>query len=104
MDDIVFPNNFTREIYDEPNEEIIHLRIKNRNQKKCVTIVEGLNSELDIPRMFKLFRKTFCCNGNIINDNNSVIIQLTGDQRENVRNFLVREQLYSNNCITIHGY
>ena len=39
-------------------------------------------------------KKNFCCNGSIVNDAEcGNIIQLQGDQRENIRKFLIDESL-----------
>ena len=49
--------------------------------------------------------KEFCCNGTIRRDgNNKKIIQLQGNQKQNVYNFLVNEKICEKSNIKVHGF
>ncbi len=55
--------------------------------------------------MIKALKKVFCCNGNIVEDEvMGRVIQLQGDQRKNVAEFLVEEKLVEKSNLKIHGF
>lgn len=78
-----------------------HVRIQQRNGRKCITILEGLEEDLDAKRICKSMRKTFNCNGNVTEDD---IIQLQGDQRENIKKWLLEQQVAEADQIILHGF
>ena len=91
----------------------IHIRIQQRNKRKCWTIVENLdkidNDEKFLDRVAKKFRKKFNCSAAVKKadknpDNPSKIIQLTGDNRENIKQFLIDEKIVDKDCIKMHGH
>jgi translation initiation factor 1 len=83
----------------------VHIRVQQRNGRKCITTVQGLNEELDLKAILKEIKKNFCCNGSIVNDAEcGNIIQLQGDQRENIRKFLIDESLCDKEQLKIHGF
>ncbi len=101
------------QFWDTKDTEIIkskiHVRIQQRNGKKCITTIEGLEDDLDLKRICKSMRKTFNCNGNVTDKPNSdeEIIQLQGDQRENVKLWLIDQEIVSKSDlarIVIHGF
>uniref|UniRef100_A0A6N2MTF7 SUI1 domain-containing protein n=1 Tax=Salix viminalis TaxID=40686 RepID=A0A6N2MTF7_SALVM len=74
-----------------------------RNGKKSLTTVQGLPKELSYERILKTLKKDFCCNGNVVQDKElGKVIQLQGDQRKNVQNFLVNQNLLKKDQIKIH--
>ncbi len=85
--------------------EKIHLRCQQRNGRKCITTVQGLSTDLELKKILKRFKKTFNCNGAMVNDKElGDIIQLSGDQREGIRKFLVDNEISENDDITVHGF
>jgi translation initiation factor 1 len=85
-------------------QKIIHIRLQQRNGRKSLTIIQGLDKLIDFEKIIKLFKKEFCCNGCIVRDKHlGIVIQLQGDQRENVKKFLINKEISLNNFITIHG-
>ncbi|KAA8491798.1 Protein translation factor SUI1-like [Porphyridium purpureum] len=83
---------------------LIHLRIQQRNGRKSLTTIQGLDKKLDLEKLMKAFKKEFCCNGNVVEDATlGRVIQLQGDQRENVRKFLVEEEIADKKMIKVHG-
>ena len=86
----------------------IHIRVQQRNGKKCITSIQGLDDDLDQKRICKSMRKTFNCNGNVIEDeDHGEIIQLQGDQRDNVRAFLLEQEVVpasEKDRLVIHGF
>jgi len=43
----------------------IHIRVQQRNGRKCITTIQGLDDDLDLKRMCKAMKRTFNCNGSI---------------------------------------
>ncbi|CAI0379781.1 unnamed protein product [Linum tenue] len=83
----------------------VHIRVQQRNGKKCLTTVQGLPKDFSYERILKDVKKDFCCNGNVVNDKElGKVIQLQGDQRKNVQAFLVRSNLATKDQIQIHGF
>mmetsp|Transcript_21758 Transcript_21758/g.37462 ORF Transcript_21758/g.37462 Transcript_21758/m.37462 type:complete len:113 (-) Transcript_21758:544-882(-) len=83
---------------------IVHLRLQQRNGRKSLTTIQGLDKKLDLERLTKAFKKEFCCNGNVVEDKElGRVIQLQGDQRENVKKFLIQEEIASKKMIKVHG-
>ena len=41
----------------------VHIRVQQRNGRKCITTVQGLADDLDVKRICKAFKKNFQCNG-----------------------------------------
>ena len=76
-------------------QTVVHLRLHNRRNRKFTTIIEGLPEIFDEKKLLRAWKKNYYCNGNIIyhkdkaekNEEVERII-LSGDQRENVAEFL----------------
>jgi translation initiation factor 1 len=63
-----------------------------------------LASDLDIKKIARALKKTFQCNGSIlIDDELGEILQLSGDQRTNVKVFFVDQEICHEDQIVIHG-
>lgn len=82
----------------------VHVRVQQRNGRKCITTVQGLAEDLDLNKILRALKKTFQCNGSITQDEEmGEIIQLSGDQRTNVREFFVDQEVCLEDQIIIHG-
>jgi translation initiation factor 1 len=85
---------------------IIHLRIQQRNGRKSVTIVENIevinidNNKEFMKRITTYFKKTFNCSVCIKEDN---VIQLQGDQRAKIKEFIIKRKLAKEDDIVVHG-
>lgn len=84
----------------------VHVRIQQRNGRKSITTVAGLAEDLDLKRICKAFKKNFSCNGAVQNDEKEggEVIQLSGDQRTNVMEFLVDQEICLKDEIVLHGF
>ncbi|KAL9587206.1 MAG: hypothetical protein Q9212_000365 [Teloschistes hypoglaucus] len=78
------------------SQNYIHIRIQQRNGRKTLTTVQGLPKKFDQKKILKVIKKKFAadshlaCNGTIVNDTEmGEVIQLQGDQRRDVQEFLV---------------
>ncbi|KAK3027935.1 hypothetical protein RJ639_039402 [Escallonia herrerae] len=86
-------------------KEYVHVRIQQRNGKKSLTTVQGLKKEFSYEKILKDLKKEFCCNGNVVQDKElGKVIQLQGDQRKKVANFLTQAGLVKKDQIKIHGF
>jgi len=83
----------------------IHIRIQQRNGKKSICSVQGLNSDLDLKKILKTWKKTMNCNGTILEDENfGKIIQIQGDKRKDIKTFLLENNISTEEDIIIHGF
>eukprot|EP00741_Cyanophora_paradoxa_P013905 tig00020723_g13423.t1 len=83
----------------------VHIRIQQRAGKKSITTVQGLPEELDFKLVLKAFKKQFNCNGTVVEDEElGEVLQLSGDQRENIARFLIDEEICEKANIKVHGF
>ena len=83
----------------------LHIRIQQRNGRKSITTVQGLASDLNLKLILKTWKKSFTCNGAIVDDEeHGKIIQLQGDKRIDVRDFLVSEEINRKEDVVVHGF
>ncbi|KAE9456621.1 hypothetical protein C3L33_11579, partial [Rhododendron williamsianum] len=83
----------------------VHIRIQQRNGRKSLTTVQGLKKEFSYEKILKDLKKEFCCNGTVVLDKElGKVIQLQGDQRKNVSNFLVQAGIVKKDQIKLHGF
>ena len=85
----------------------IHLRVHQRNARKCTTTVEGIDSSLSLKKMLTYFKKKFNCNGALVQESKNSsknIIQLSGDHRSQIKQFLIEEGISSVSNIVVHGF
>lgn len=93
------------ETKDADAKEYVHIRVQQRNGKKCLTTVQGLKKDFSYEKILKDLKKEFCCNGNVVQDKElGKIIQLQGDQRKNVLQFLVQAKIVKKEQIKMHGF
>lgn len=86
-------------------KEYVHIRIQQRNGRKSLTTVQGLQKELSYDKILKDLKKAFCCNGTVVNDKElGKVIQLQGDQRKNVSTFIVQAGIVKKDQIKVHGF
>lgn len=85
--------------------DIIHIRCQQRNGRKTITTVQGLPQEYDLKRILKVLKKDFGCNGHINKDEElGEVLQLQGDQRQKVTEFLTTQLEIDKKTIQVHGF
>ncbi|KAJ8597995.1 translation initiation factor SU [Rhizopogon salebrosus TDB-379] len=85
-------------------QNYLHIRIQQRNGRKTLTTLQGLPKEYDPKKLLKAFKKEFACNGTLVDDEEmGQVIQLQGDQRLKIVNFLTEEGI-PKNTIKLHGF
>ena len=83
----------------------VHIRVQQRNRRKCVLTVQGLDDDLDLKKICKALRKNLQCNGAIVKDKEfGDVIQLQGDHRQKVAAFLVDQEILRKEQLIIHGF
>ena len=98
--------NDINEFFDKNNfdDSKVDIRKQARNGTKCMTLIEGLGKDLDIQKIAKHLAKTLQCSASILkNDNVGEVIKLSGDKMQEVKEFLIKEQIYKDSNIIIHG-
>ncbi|KAF4624817.1 hypothetical protein G7Y89_g13354 [Cudoniella acicularis] len=100
------------------SQSYIHIRIQHkradsilpteRNGRKTLTTVQGLPKKFDQWKILRVIKKKFACNGTVVvDDDMGEVIQLQGDQRNDVQKFLIdkKEGLELDpKTIKIHGF
>ncbi|VVT51274.1 uncharacterized protein SAPINGB_P006393 [Magnusiomyces paraingens] len=83
----------------------IHIRCQQRNGRKTITTVQGIPKEYDFKKILKSLKKDFGCNGHINKDEElGEILQLQGDQRQKVTDFLTQQLNIDKKIIQVHGF
>jgi translation initiation factor SUI1 len=84
------------------------MNIVKRNARKCITIIEGLDEkdfDKGLKNLLKKMRKLFSCNGSMDKDKETeaIVLKLQGDQRENVKSYIMQKYNIMEEDIIIHG-
>ncbi|KAF8626290.1 hypothetical protein AX15_004961 [Amanita polypyramis BW_CC] len=84
--------------------DYIHIRIQQRNGRKTLTTLQGLPKQYDSKKLLKAFKKEFACNGTLVDDPEmGEVIQLQGDQRAKISNFLIENGI-EKSTVKVHGF
>ena len=92
---------------EEGNEvgDFVHIRVQQRNGRKCLTTVQGLATDLDVKKILRFVKKAYSTNGTIIQDDNmGEIMQVQGDQRKNIYEALINWKVCDKEAIKVHGF
>ena len=82
----------------------VTISVNNRNGKKCITSVTGLAKDLDLKKILAYIKKKYNCNGTIIdNEEYGEVITFTGDQKKNIYDFLIKEEINKKDEIVLKG-
>jgi len=91
------------ELFTDQNN-LVHIRIQQRNGKKCLTLISGIAEDLDLHKIMRYLKKMYNTNGNVMSDPQyGDIIQLQGDQRKNVHDSLIEWKIVEKEDIRVHG-
>ena len=82
----------------------IHIRNQRRNGRKSWTIVQGIPEKFSMNKILKYFKKELNCNGTLVSDPEfGEVIQLQGDKRKEVAEFLFHQGIAEKDAIKVHG-
>lgn len=96
-------NNFNNDV--NLGGGLIHIRIQQRNGRKTLTTVQGIAEQFDKKKLVSAFKKEFACNGTVVeHPEYGEVIQLQGDQRNHVCQFLVKIGIAKDDQLKVHGF
>jgi translation initiation factor SUI1 len=68
----------------------IHIWFKQFSKRRCITTIEGLDSDLDLDKICRHMQRAFSCSATVIEDK---VIQLQGDHRQTIPVWLVEKEV-----------
>lgn len=99
----MFENTFN-DFENELKTQKVVIQVQRRNVRQCYTIVSDIAEDLDVKKMCRYLKKTLNCGGNVLNDKElGEIMRLTGDQKQEVIDFFIREEIYNADNIILKG-
>lgn len=84
----------------------VDIRVVQRKARKYITTCSGLPNELDYDKVLSALKSLHHCSGciRVDKDTEGKVLQLTGDQREAIKSFLVEQGIVAAESIRVHGY
>jgi translation initiation factor SUI1 len=74
----------------------IIINLQQRTGNKTLTLIQGLCSDLDLNKILKNLKKYLSTGGTLLNtDNDKQVIQLQGDKRKDVYQYLISNNICS---------
>ena len=102
MDNIIFPNK--EEEFNANKNSTVHIRAQQRKDKRYLTTIQGLTNT-DLTILIKELRKKFSTGGAILTDEIlGKVLQLNGDFRKAVGDYLINSGVCDKNNVQIHGF
>ena len=90
---------------DGVQDGLVHIRIQQRNGNKIVTTVQGLSKKWDLKEIVRLCKKKFACGGTVVEHTEyGEVLQLHGDQRNNICQWLTKVGLVKAEQLKVHGF
>ena len=85
--------------------DVIHIRIQQRNGRKTLTTVQGIDPKFDLKKIVRACKREFACNGTVVeHKEHGEVLQFQGDQRTKIANFLQKIKLTTEKNIKVHGF
>lgn len=92
------------DIEEQLNTKKVVIHVQKRNGRQCFTIISDMAEDLDLKKICRYLKKTLNCGGNVLKDETlGEVIRLTGDQKQSVIDFLINQQIYKADEITLKG-
>ncbi|KAI1728707.1 alg9-like mannosyltransferase family domain-containing protein [Ditylenchus destructor] len=105
------PKDAFAQLEDEEgtHQGFVHIRIQQRTGRKTITTVQGIptecNTGYDLKKIVRYLKKEYNCNGTIVeHPEYGEVIQLTGDQRQHIKDFLCKVGIVKEENCKIHGF
>ena len=95
---------FEEEKEKELDNDKVTIFLRKRNNRQSDTNIYGMAKDLDLKKILSYLKRKHNCSGAIKDDTEfGEVMTLTGDQKENVFNFLVDQQIYKKEQIIFKG-
>merc|ERR1712080_509658 len=90
---------------DVGQHDVIHIRIQQRNGRKTLTTVQGIDPKFDLKKLVRACKREFACNGTVVeHKEHGEVLQFQGDQRDHIRGFLLKIGLVQVENLKVHGF
>ena len=90
---------------DGVQEGLVHIRIQQRNGRKTLTTIQGLSAKYDLKKIVRACKKEFACNGTVVeHPEYGEVLQLQGDQRHKICDWLTKTSLVKSDQLKVHGF
>lgn len=96
--------------FDIVTKKKVHIRTINRNTRKKLTFVEGLENFIsvnEIKKLTKVFSKALSCSvsyGKNKKYSENKIIQSQGDHKEYIKSYFIENNIVNEDNIEVHSY
>lgn len=108
VDDLIFTNTHNLdELFENNFKNKIHIKYQQRNGRKGITLIEGLEKYIERPilkKIIKSWKKQLATNASVKYDDDNMIILLQGDKRNDISTYLVNNEICNKENIKMHGY
>ncbi len=85
-------------------ENLVHIRIQQRNGRTTLTTIQGIPAKYDLKKINRHVKREFSCNGTVKEHPEfGEVLQLQGDQCENICQWLTRKRLVESKQLRVHG-
>lgn len=83
----------------------LDITIRQRTTRKCYTLVHGIAEDIDLKMVLNCWKKRFNCSGSVKKEDSTKeeYIELFGDHREEVKEFLIYEGIGAKDSVFVHG-
>ena len=101
------PKDAFEQLEDEEGtrQGFCHIRVQQRTGRKTITTVQGIAPEYDLKKIVRYLKKEYNCNGTIVeHPEYGEVIQLTGDQRQHIKEFLCKVGIVKEENCKVHGF
>uniref|UniRef100_A0A914DPN1 SUI1 domain-containing protein n=1 Tax=Acrobeloides nanus TaxID=290746 RepID=A0A914DPN1_9BILA len=90
---------------DDSKQNLCHIRLQQRTGRKTITTVQGIDPQYDFKKLVRYLKKEYNCNGTIVeHPEYGEVMQLSGDQRQNTKDFLCKLGIVKEQNCKIHGF
>ena len=103
LDDL---NTNTKVVKEDITENLVDIYIKQRNGRKCITLIEGLKNDKDLLKSYsKDLRKIMgcSCSVNLNEETGSYQLKLSGKDIQNICKYLIDNLNIKVENIKVHG-
>jgi translation initiation factor 1 len=96
--------NFVEADLEKMSQAKTHIR-SQQTGRRHITTIQGIDSSLNLYFLLRTIKKRFNCNGSVKEDKETKekVLQISGDQRRGIKEFLVGENIVEERNVIVHG-